>query len=54
MKVSILFEECKEDAGFDGMVFHIRDDIQDLTQLANFLGDAVRGAGYSYVSTVAF
>lgn len=54
MKVSILFEECKEDVGFDGMVFHIRDDIQDLTQLANFLSDAVRGAGYSYVNTVAF
>lgn len=54
MKVSILFQECKEDVGYDGMVSHIRDDIQNLTELANFLSDAVRGAGYSYVNTVAF
>ena len=54
MKVSILFEECKEDVGYDGQVILTRDDIEDLTQLANFLSDAVRGAGFSYVNTVAF
>ena len=54
MKVSILFEECKEDVGYDGSVFHLREDIEDLTQLADFLGDAVRGAGFSYVTAVAF
>ena len=54
MKVSILFQECKEDVGYDGEVLHTRADIEDLTQLANFLSDAVRGAGFSYVNTVAF
>lgn len=54
MRVSILFEECKEDVGYDGSVFHLREDIEDLTQLADFLGDAVRGAGFSYVNGVAF
>lgn len=54
MKVSILFEECKYDVGYDGQVLHVREDVEDLVQLANFLGDAVRGAGFSYVSNVAF
>jgi hypothetical protein len=54
MKVTILFEECAEDVGYDGQVLHVREDIQDLMQLADFLGDAVRGAGFSYVNGVAF
>lgn len=54
MKVSILFEECKEDVGFDGQILHIRDDIENLMQLADFLTDAVRGAGFSYVKNVGF
>ena len=54
MKVSILFEECKDDVGFDGKVLHVRDDIENLMQLADFLSDAVRGAGFSYVTNVAF
>lgn len=54
MRVSILFEECKDDVGYDGTVFHLREDIQDLTQLSDFLADAVRGAGFSYVNAVAF
>jgi len=54
MKVSILFEECKDDVGFDGQVLHVRNDIENLMQLADFLSDAVRGAGFSYVTNVAF
>jgi len=54
MKVSILFEECKDNVGFDGQVLHVRDDIENLMQLADFLSDAVRGAGFSYVTNVAF
>lgn len=54
MKVSILFEEVAEDVGYNGTVAFERDNIDDLTQLANLLSDAVRGAGFSYVNTVAF
>ena len=31
-----------------------RDGVEVLSQLANFIGDAVRAAGYTYVEQVTF
>ena len=54
MKVTILFEETVDDVGYNGQVLHVRDNIEDLHQLSDFLADAIRGVGFTYVNGVAF
>lgn len=54
MKVTILFEETADEVGFNGQVLHTRDNIEDLSQMSDFLADAIRGVGFSYVKGVAF
>ena len=54
MKISVLIEFDKENDGVDGSVCHTRENIEDLYELAQFMTDAVRGAGFSYVVNTGF
>ena len=54
MRVSIQFHFDKEGDGIDGFSSAQRDDVYDLYGMAQFLSDAMRGAGYSYVVDVGF
>jgi hypothetical protein len=52
INVTINFE--KDIDGVDGYTTHYREDIEDLYQLAQYLTDVVRGAGFSYVVNTGF
>ncbi len=54
MKVSIKFECNSYDDGFDGETSASREGVEDLYAMAQFLTDAVKGAGYTYVTDVGF
>jgi hypothetical protein len=54
MRVSIDFHFDKEDDGYDGSSSASRDGVLDLYTMAQFLADAMRGAGFSYVVDVGF
>jgi hypothetical protein len=54
MRVSIDFQYDKEDDGYDGSSSASRDGVLDLYTMAQFLADAMRGAGFSYVVDVGF
>ena len=54
MKVSIEFEFEEEEDGYKGFSFSSREDVNDLYTMAQFLTDAVQGAGWGYVVDVGF
>lgn len=54
MRVSIDFYFDKDEDGYEGSSSCSRDNIEDLYGLSQMLGDAVRGAGFSYVTDVGF
>jgi len=54
MQVSISFKYTAEEDGYEGMSEHVHEDVFSLDQLAMLFGDAVRGAGWSYVCNVGF
>jgi len=54
MKVYISFESSLEEDYVAGETTALRGNIYDLTTLAQFLTDAVRGAGFDYVVDVGF
>lgn len=54
MRVDISFYFGEKEDGVDGYVTHSRQDVEDLYELAQFLTDAVRGAGFSYVVNTGF
>lgn len=54
MDIQITFSFEKEVDGVDGYATHERRDVEDLYELAQFLTDAVRGAGFSYVVNTGF
>jgi isopenicillin N synthase-like dioxygenase len=54
MNIQITFSFEKEVDGVEGYVTHNRKDVEDLYELAQFLTDAVRGAGFSYVVNTGF
>ena len=54
MRVCITFSFDKETDGVDGYATHEREDVEDLYELAQFLTDTVRGAGFSYVVNTGF
>jgi hypothetical protein len=47
MDIQITFSFEKEVDGVGGYVTHNREGVEDLYELAQFLTDAVRGAGFS-------
>jgi len=54
MRVSIDFYYDKEEDGIEGSSSASRDGVFDLYTMSQFLADAMRGAGYSYVTDVGF
>jgi hypothetical protein len=54
MDIQITFSFEKEVDGVDGYVTHERRGVEDLYELAQFLTDVVRGAGFSYVVNTGF
>lgn len=54
MRVSIDFQFDKEDDGYDGSSSASRDGVVDLYTMAQFLTDAMKGAGFTYVVDVGF
>lgn len=54
MDIQITFSFEKEVDGVGGYVTHNREGVEDLYELAQFLTDAVRGAGFSYVVNTGF
>ena len=54
MRVSIDFQYDKEEDGYDGSSSASRDGVLDLYTMAQFLADAMRGAGFNYVVDVGF
>jgi hypothetical protein len=54
VRVSIDFQYDKEDDGYDGSSSASRDGVLDLYTMAQFLADAMKGAGFSYVVDVGF
>jgi hypothetical protein len=54
VRVSIDFQYDKEDDGYDGSSSASRDGVLDLHTMAQFLTDAMKGAGFSYVVDVGF
>ena len=54
MRVSIDFQFDKEDDGYDGSSSASRGDVVDLYTMAQFLTDAMKGAGFTYVVDVGF
>ena len=54
MDIQITFSFEKEVDGVDGYVTHERREVEDLYELSQFLTDAVRGAGFSYVVNTGF
>ena len=54
MRVNMEFVFEKEADGFDGILSSSRDDVEDLYTMAQFITDAVKVAGFSYVVDVGF
>jgi hypothetical protein len=54
LQVSIKFQYEKDDDGFYGSSSSSRDGVEDLYTMAQFLTDAMKGAGFSYVVDVGF
>ena len=54
MRVSIDFHFDKEFDGYDGSSSASRDDVEDLYTMAQFFTDAMKGAGFGYVTDVGF
>ena len=54
MRVSIDFEFDKEFDGYEGSSSASRDEVEDLYTMAQFVADAMKGAGFSYVVDVGF
>lgn len=54
MRVSIDFQFDKEDDGYDGSSSASRDGVEDLYTMAQFMTDAMKGAGFTYVVDVGF
>jgi len=54
MDIQITFSFEKEVDGVDGYIRHNRENVEDLYELSQFLTDAVRGAGFSYVVNTGF
>jgi len=54
MRVSIDFYFDKDEDGVEGSSSATRDGVDDLYTMSQFLTDAMRGAGFSYVTDVGF
>ena len=55
MKITFIAEFSEEDGdGFEGVMTYTRDEVENLTEVSQFLSDALRGAGFSYVEDVGF
>ena len=54
MRVSIDFYYNKDEDGVEGSSSASRDNVHDLYTMAQFLTDAMRGAGFSYVVDIGF
>ena len=54
MKVSIEFEFDDDDDGYNGFSASSREGVIDLYTMAQFLTDAIQGAGWGYVVDVGF
>jgi hypothetical protein len=52
MKVSIHAEFEKDFDGFDGELVYSWDNVEDLTDVSQFLTSAVQAMGYTYVEDV--
>lgn len=55
MKITFIAEFSEEDGdGFEGVMTYTRNEVENLTEVSQFLSDAIRGAGFSYVEDVGF
>lgn len=54
MKISVLVEHSQEEDGYTGSTLFVREGVEDLTDLAQFIGTAVNGIGFNYVEDVCF
>jgi hypothetical protein len=55
MKITFIAEFSEEDGdGFEGVMTYTRDEVGNLTEVSQFLSDAIRGAGFPYVEDVGF
>ena len=54
MKVSIEFEFDDDDDGYVGFSASSREGVMDLYTMAQFLTDAIQGAGWGYIVDVGF
>jgi hypothetical protein len=54
VKVSIEFEFDDDDDGYNGFSASSREGVIDLYTMAQFLTDAIQGAGWGYVVDVGF
>ena len=55
MKITFIAEFSEEDGdGFEGVMTYTRDEVENLTEVSQFLSDAIRCAGFSYVEDVGF
>lgn len=54
MRVNIDFQFDREFDGYEGSASASRDNIEDLYTMAQFLTDAMKGAGFTYVVDVGF
>lgn len=54
MKISVMVEHRQEDDGYTGETLFVREGVEDLTDLAQFLNNVVNGIGYNYVEDVCF
>lgn len=55
MKITFIAELSEEDGdGYNGVMTYTREGVENLTEVSQFLSDAIRGAGFSYVEDVGF
>lgn len=54
MKISITFTHKEGDDGFNGETGAVREGVSDLYEAAQFLTDAFKGAGFTYVENIGF
>ena len=54
MRVSIDFQFDTEFDGYEGHSSASRDNVEDLYTMAQFITDAMNGAGFTYVVDVGF
>ena len=55
MKITFIAEFSEEDGdGFEAVMTYTRDEVENLTEVSQFLSDAIRGSGCSYVEDVGF